>query len=350
VAAPLLLLLLLTLGAAQTTQTAQDPNDYARLSVTEQVSGTTDDLFAISAANPSVAWAIAANGTFTRTADGGKTWAAGRVRGGDSLTLASVHALSERSAYVVSSGPMRRTQVLRTDDGGITWKYLYVNVLPRVDWKRAAFWNAQRGIAVGQGRTGDFFVMATRDSGRTWDRVSTLLLPEPLPGELALPAGPTGLRTARSGRAWFTTSHRRLMRTTSYGTKQWKLSMVPVSNHDSAGVVSIAFRDQRNGIAFGGTARNATDTLVAVTNDGGESWTPRVAHPPLSSPIAAGAYVPGYSGPTVVLVGPGGAAFSRNNGVSWRKFSTNDYAGVVFLSRTLGWAVGARGRITKLAF
>ena len=47
--------------------------------------------------------------------------------------------------------------------------------------------------------------------------------------------------------------------------------------------------------------------------------------------------------------GPGGLAWSRDDGANWTLINNNNYWSVGFASPRAGWAIGTRGRITKLS-
>ena len=124
---------------------------------------------------------------------------------------------------------------------------------------------------------------------------------------------------------------------------------LPISTRSGSGPQSISFRDDRNGIALGGGYQAAPmDVLTAITTDGGNTWVAR-SRPPLPTGIWGGTYVPGATPPAVVAVGPAGAVWSPNEGTSWVPIDTVNYWSVGFASPRAGWAVGAQGRITKLA-
>ena len=59
--------------------------------------------------------------------------------------------------------------------------------------------------------------------------------------------------------------------------------------------------------------------------------------------------MPNARQPTVVVVGPGGAAFSRDAGATWITLDTLGYWAAGFASTHAGWVVGPGGRITKLS-
>ena len=318
------------------------------LTVLEQQSGTTDDLHAVSAVGRNFVWAIAQNGTFTRTADAGETWTAGRIPGSDTLDIRAVYAVSDISAYVLSTGRGRRSQMLRTDDAGATWKLTFVNVDSPVQWKSIRFWNAERGVAIGHGRSRELLTMSTRNGGVTWSRVPMLEVPPPLDAERSPAEGAMSFVAGRSGRAWVGTSYRRVLRSTGYGTK-WKASFIPIKIDDTSGVVTLAFRDKDRGIAIGAPTSSPSDTVIAITGDGGATWLPRGPQTPIPV-VSAVSYIPEVAGMSVMVVGPSGSAYSRNNGAKWIKINSRSYNAVVFSGRSSGWAVGPGGRITKFSF
>jgi photosystem II stability/assembly factor-like uncharacterized protein len=89
--------------------------------------------------------------------------------------------------------------------------------------------------------------------------------------------------------------------------------------------------------------------LLALTSDGGETWLP-LPGLPLMTAISAGAYVPELSGPTLFVVSPQGASFSRDGGQKWERVDSLSYNSISFAGRSAGWAVGKDGIITKFSF
>src|SRR5438105_3981862 len=65
-----------------------------------QAAGTDADLRGLSVVSSSVAWVSGTKGTFARTADGGKTWSAGRVAGAEALDFRDVEAFGDATAYL----------------------------------------------------------------------------------------------------------------------------------------------------------------------------------------------------------------------------------------------------------
>jgi photosystem II stability/assembly factor-like uncharacterized protein len=69
-----------------------------------QKSNTTATLHGLSIVNANVVWASGTGGTFVRTTDGGETWEAGTVPGGEKLDFRDVYAVDAKTAYLMSIG------------------------------------------------------------------------------------------------------------------------------------------------------------------------------------------------------------------------------------------------------
>jgi len=87
----------------------------------EQDSGTTVSLTSVAAVDTMTAWAVGAEGTVLKTADGGASWLP--QTSGTSLTLEDICAVDANTAWIIGSGGIatREYVVLRTTNGGTTW-------------------------------------------------------------------------------------------------------------------------------------------------------------------------------------------------------------------------------------
>ncbi len=342
---PGITLLALTATATATVAGAQAQAGVVAVS---QQSGTTARLIAISAVSANIAWASGERGTFVRTIDGGDTWTPGQVAGAERLQFRDVHAVDERTAYLLSIGNGSDSRIYKTIDAGATWKLQFKNADSAAFYDCFDFFDAWRGVAVGDAVLGELAILTTVDGGEHWTRVAPRTLPPAMQGEGSFASSGTCIVAKHNGHAWFGTTKGRVLRSTDFG-KTWKVSLTPVTvRKDSTGVTSVSFLDDRTGMAFGGYRALPGDTLVAFTSDGGASWIPRAR--PEFGPMYGGVYVQGALSPTVVAVGPQGSAYSRDHGVTWNSIDHLDYWGLGFApsTATIGWAVGSNGRITKL--
>jgi photosystem II stability/assembly factor-like uncharacterized protein len=116
-------------------------------------------------------------------------------------------------------------------------------------------------------------------------------------------------------------------------------------------VFSVEFRDARHGVLGGGDfTSSAVITNFARSTDGGQTWTASPSPAPIPGAIFGLSYVPGRN-KTVVATGPGGTAWSPDEGDSWSTIpDVTGFWAVTFASRDAGWAVGTNGRILKISF
>ena len=338
------------LGTACTTSPGEPPAPVHVVRV-EQSSGTTALLIAVSAVNDSVAWVSGAQGTWLRTLDGGTSWQSGRVPGADSLQFRDVHAVDANTAYLLSIGDGQQSRIYKTTTGGREWTLQFTNPDPKGFYDCMDFWDADRGVVIGDALGNELAILTTVDGGAHWTRVPRTALPAAQEQEGSFAASGTCLVTRPGGHAWIVASnprHGRVIHSHDYG-RRWRVDTLPITTRAGSGPQSIAFRDERNGMALGGgTTAKEGDLFAATTSDGGRTWTLR-APLPLASGAWGGVYVPGARRPTVVVVGPSGATYSRDEGLSWVPIDSANFWSVGVSSPRAGWAVGTRGRITKLS-
>lgn len=306
---------------------------------------------AVSAVSGQVAWISGTRGAWARTMDGGKTWQAGMVPGADSLEFRDVHAASADTAWLLAAGPGDRSRIYRTINGGRTWSVQFVSTDRRAFFDCLAFWDASRGLAISDAVEREFLLLRTEDGGATWHRVGGL--PPAVEGEGLFAASGTCLTVLRDGRAWFGTGAAqtaRVGRSTDYG-RTWTVVNSPVVHTTtSSGITSVSFFDQHRGLIVGGDL-NVTDVAtanVALSQDGGATWVPG-GQLPFPGPAYGAAVVPGRS-LTAMAVGPKGAAWTGDGGVSWQLIDRNDAWSVGFAPDGPGWMVGPNGRIVRVEF
>ena len=332
------------------------PESTAPASITPmlvaQASGTTALLQAVSAVDDRVAWVSGHRGTWARTRDGGATWQTGSVPDGDSLQFRDVHALDADNAWLMSAGPGEASRIYHTRDGGQTWTRQFINTDEGAFYDCLDFWDESTGAAFSDASGGRTVILTTADAGRTWSHVPHEAVPAPLPNEGGFAASGTCLVTSGPLHGWIGTGNStvaRVFRTTDRG-RSWTAAPTPLVTGEAAGITTVAFRDTANGLVLGG-ALNRMDDLtdnVAATRDGGRTWT-LVARPTFAGPVFGSAWVPGADRPTLVAVGPKGAALTRDDGLTWSAVDTVSYWAVGFASPRAGWAVGPNGRITRIS-
>lgn len=341
-------ILALALAAACSPTAAPTPVQVAHVA---QQSNTTALLIAVSAVTDSVAWASGSGGTWVRTTDGGTTWQAGKVPGADSLQFRDVHALDAYHAWLLSIGNGANSRIYYTADGGTNWTLQFTNQDSAAFYDCFGFWDAQRAVAVGDAVQGHTGILTTDDGGLHWNPTPPATTPTAPDGEGSFAASGTCLVTGAGGRAWIVAAdsiRSRVLLSGNYG-RDWGSITLPITSRAGSGAQSIAFLDAKRGMALGGgTTAKLGDENIAVTSDGGFKWS-LAGKLPMKTGAWGGVYVPGAKKPTVVAVGPNGSAWSADNGATWVVIDTLNYWSVGFASPSAGWAVGTRGKITRLA-
>jgi photosystem II stability/assembly factor-like uncharacterized protein len=320
--------------------------------VMPQESGTTQGLVGIRAVSERVAWASGRGGTYLTTDDGGAHWRVGVVPGAEALQFRDVDAVDARTAWLLAIGPAESSRIYHTADGGLHWALQYVNRDPAAFYDCFAFRDARRAIAVGDAVRGRIPILRTADAGAHWVLGDTASLPAADSGEGSLAASGTCVAVRGRGRAWIATSggaRGARVLASSDGGATWRAAATPFGHGTRrAALATLAFRDARLGFAGGGDSLGAAAGQIARTDDGGRSWR-LVAAPGMGSPVYGLAVVPGVPG-ALVAVGPGGAAYSRDDGASWAPLVAGDWWAVAFAGGGTGWLVGTRGRIVKVTW
>jgi photosystem II stability/assembly factor-like uncharacterized protein len=319
---------------------------------TPQQSNTTAEFRGLVALSPTVVWASGTRGRVIRTTDGGKTWRVDTLPGADSLDFRDIHARSATRAWAMAAGPAERGQakIFRTTDG-MHWSKQFDTQEKGVFLDAISFWDDTHGIAMSDPVDGRLFVLVTDDGGATWTPIPSNNAPPVLNGEAAFAASGTCLTVQGTSNVWIGTGggeRARVFRSTDRG-RTWSVADTPVhAGNAASGIFSVAFTDAQHGVAVGGDytkSKTAFDN-VAMTSDGGLTW--RLAKGPLPAGYMSGvAYVPGTAGRTLVAVGLAGTARSADGGESWSMVDTVAYNSVAFASHDAGWAAGPRGRIAK---
>jgi len=322
-----------------------------------QTSGTKASLRGISAIDNDVAWASGTQGTIVRTIDGGTTWKADSIAGAASLDFRDIEAFDANTAILMSAGNGELSRIYKTTDGSRNWQLCHQNSIAEGFFDGMAFWDEQNGILIGDPVGRRFFIMTTNDGGLTWNRISPESIPPVLSGEYAFAASGTSIAVHEPGHVWIGTggAAARVFHSADRGNT-WTVAATPmISGNESSGIFSLVFKDSLNGMAVGGDYKipdEATNN-VATTTDGGATWTLMHDSKPLGYRSCVG-FVANSLLPMFVAVGPSGSDFSLDFPSTagervWFHFSSAGYhtLGVTKFTNAV-WAAGADGRIAKL--
>ena len=301
-----------------------------------------------------VLWDSGSGGVVARSTDGGASWRdaspAEAVR--DGLDLRSIHAVDETTAWVASAGEGAASRILRTTDGGRSWTTVHENRDETGFFDSLRFWDARRGILMGDPVVGFLTLLVTEDGGTTWRRLARETLPPPVEGEYGFAASNRTIALGPRGTAWVGTGGAvARVWSTRDGGASWSVASTPVRQGDAAsGIFALAFADERRGVCVGGNYGEPDERrgTCAWTVDGGRTWT-LAAEPPRGyrSSVAPS---PRHA-TTWLAVGISGTDVSRDGGRTWRAIGGADEElnAVAFVpDGRRAWAVGPRGAVRRM--
>jgi photosystem II stability/assembly factor-like uncharacterized protein len=313
-------------------------------------------------------WVAGTAGTVLRTADGGATWQLRSVAGAETLAFRDIHAVDANTAFVLTNNGGPNARIYKTVDAGATWTLAFQSPISNTFYDCFAFWSPRRAIAIPDAENGRFEVVRMTD-GQTWANIGDLF-PSGQPGEGLFPTSGNCVNTLGPRRAWAVIAGADPSRVvaTDDGGDTWTSHVIPIAGAPTAGGMNVIFRDRRHGLVTGGDVSTLTvqQDNVARSSDGGETWT-LTTPAPFPGPAYGVAYVPRGDRDRddlddrrddcrdrdhpVVATGPGGAAWSSDEGDTWEVLpDITAYFSVEFGSRRTGWLVGSLGKIARIDF
>ena len=321
--------------------------------VTEQSSGTTETLQAISPVSEETVWVSGHGGVILRTLDGGAAWERTSAPGGDSLQFRDIHGFSAESAVALTAGEGPMSRLYRTDDGGNSWTLGFLMEEPAGFLDCLDFWDENHGFAYGDSFDGVPYILVTRDGGHDWTRVSAETSPPANEGEGGFAASGTCARAAPGGRGWIGTGaggSARILATGDYG-RTWTATETPVVKGALAGIFTLVVADGRPIMALGGDLDRREEVVAgnaAVTGDAGRTWT-LVSPAPINGAVYGSAAGGTGANRWVVAVAPPGGVYTGDMGKSWKALPEVSAWAVEFApGGRVGWAAGGGGRIWRI--
>lgn len=344
------LLFALFLAACGTADPPSLPELPPEIVAEVQRSGTSELLQAVSPVGDGVVWVSGHGGTWGRSVDGGATWTTGVVAGADTLQFRDVEGFDADRAVLLAAGSGPMSRLFSTDDGGSSWTERFRMDEPEGFLDCMAFVGDATGWAYGDSLDGVLYLLQTTDGGRSWSRVPGDLLPAALASEGGFAASGACVAPTSDGGIAVATGNGprpRLLRSTGPGAP-WTVVDLPLTAGAAAGATAVGFGADGFGWVVGGAIGEPIDgARVAVSHDGGASWE-TTSPPPLDGPLYGAAHIAGRDPAPLVVVGPGGLAWSVDGGSVWTAAHDSSHWAVAFGPDGEGWAVGPRGRVTAL--
>jgi len=303
----------------------------------------------VHALSESEVWAAGLGGTVVKTSNAGETWSAYSVPGASELEFRDIHAFENGIVYLLAAGPGEKSRIYKSSDGGHSWRLQFQNSITNAFFDCMGFWDPNSGIAFSDSVDGYLIIIRTID-GQNWEVLPRTQIPPALPGEGSFAASGTCLAAGDNQQAWIGTgaaSSARVFHSRDKG-ESWTVAETPIQPGKTSGITSISFFDANEGFVFGGdvvdTGRKGNN--IAMTTDGGLTWNIAESSELPAIYGAAAFYFEGRR--MLAAVGPKGTFFSSDQGKTWKTVNQDNYWGISFTNRGVGWIVGPEGKVSRI--
>jgi photosystem II stability/assembly factor-like uncharacterized protein len=233
-------------------------------------SGQDCSIRGMSITTSSVIWLSGSNGHVARSTDTGKTWKWSIVKGYEKTDFRDIHAFDSNTAIVMGIG--NPAYILKTKDGGQSWKIVFTKELNGIFLDAMDFKNKQEGICIGDpvddgsGKT-KFFVIRTKDGGETWQAERPQKLQKNREGEAVFSASGTNIALLNNKEfdyAFISGGHVSKFYLIGRDGKANRIHPIPIINGtESSGAFSMA-TDRNNKFYFVGGDYTTPDIATSI--------------------------------------------------------------------------------------
>lgn len=311
-------------------------------------SGTKSSLRGLSVVNDNIIWVSGSGGTVGKSANGGKTWKWITVPGFEKIEFRDIEGFDANVAVVMGIGDP--AYILKTNDGGDTWKVVYEDKRKGMFLDAMDFSTPRDGIVIGDPIDGKAFVAMTHDSGNTWEELkdNRVTLDS---GEAFFAASGSNVKLFENGHFFLVSGGTRSRLITPTGSVHLPL----LQGKESTGANAIDIFDagipikagKRMVIVGGDFAADSLSLRNCVyTKNGGKTW-----NTPTIPPHGYRSCVEYLSEKSLLACGLNGVDYSNDGGKTWRLVSDEGFH-VVKIAR-VGRSVylaGNKGRVAKVHF
>lgn len=309
-------------------------------------SGTKTSLRGLSVVNDNIVWCSGSNGTIGKSTDGGKDWKWLRVKGFEKRDFRDIQAFDATTAIIMSVDTP--AYILKTVDGGESWKVVYENRKQGMFLDAMEFWNDQSGIVIGDPINGKFFVARSFDGGNTWQELPEKYKPVADSGEACFAASGTTVRALDRDEAVFVSGGLK----SSIFIRDQKIQLPILQGKASTGAFSVAVNDHNklkggnNMIVVGGDYLKDTVTTMNCfySTNRGKTWKPAQI-----LPHGYRSCVEYISKSELVACGTSGIDFSSDDGNTWALISKESFNSCIKAKDgSAVYFVGGNGKVGKL--
>jgi photosystem II stability/assembly factor-like uncharacterized protein len=277
-------------------------------------SGTKTSLRGLSVVNDQVIWVSGSAGNIGRSVDGGKTWRWTVAPGFEKRDFRDIEAFDSLTAVVIAIA--EPANILKTTDGGLSWKTVFTDTTKGMFLDAMDFVNRKKGIVVGDPINGKVFLATTDDGGDTWKKLSVVSV-NVQEGEAFFAASGTNILYRQNG-LFALVSGGKASRLLSARRAQ---SLNIIQGSEMTGANSIATW-KKQAIIVAGDYNNNKDTTknCLLSKDGMQTWYAPVTRPRGYRSCAA--YI---TDTRLIACGVTGVDISTDAGLNWRLIATDSY-------------------------
>lgn len=334
----LLCLCLLTLCRAQT--------KLPQIEVLQK--GTATSIRGLSVVNDRVLWVSGSNGIVGRSTDAGKTIKWLTVKGFEKRDFRDIEAFDATTAVIMAIDAP--AYILKTVDGGESWKVVYENKTRGMFLDAMEFWNEQAGVVIGDPIDGKFFIAKTFDGGDSWREIPMAFRPPADSGEACFASSGTNIRILDRDEAVFVSGGLR----SRVFIRNEPINLPMIQGKETTGANGIAVMDHQKlkggttMVVVGGDFSTPADTSrnCFYSTDRGKTWTA-----PRRPPQGYRSAVEFLSKKHVITCGPTGVDYSTDGGKNWKLISSEGFHVVrIAKNGTAIFLAGGNGKIGRVAF
>src|SRR6187399_1547382 len=131
--------------------------------------GLNTSIRGLSVVNNNIVWVSGSNGMVGKSSNAGKNWKWMTVKGFEKIDFRDIEAFDANTAIIMAIADP--SYILKTTDGGETWKVVYENKTKGMFLDAMEFRDPKNGMVIGDPIDGRFFMAKTKDAGNTWNEL-----------------------------------------------------------------------------------------------------------------------------------------------------------------------------------
>lgn len=319
-------------------------------------SGTNTSLRGMSVPNDSTIWVSGSNGTVGKSVDAGRNWQWIVVPGFEKRDFRDIEAFDKNTAIIM--GVDNPAIILKTVDGGLTWKKVFERTAEGMFLDAMDFRNEKEGICIGDplpvahADRRLFYIIRTNDGGDTWKEIPLYQMPPAQPGEAIFSASGTNISffDHPDFEYGFVTGGRvsKLFMMGREGKPNKSVEIPILQGAESAGTFSMATDKLKSIYCIGGDYKLPRDYFnnFYFSTDAGKKW----GSPSIGPPYGYRSCVRIVEGKTLVACGPTGVDYAPNAHKEWKKASLESFNVCMVSKNKNVFLAGEKGKIGRMVF